>query len=91
MSDLAPKAYVIGADQVLAFGNEIMSKPDSMETARRQLLDLSGKTHTLHTVGRGRDERRDHLGDDRDRDPHYAQALAASSSAAILPLPARRC
>ena len=26
-----------------------MSKPDSMETARSQLLDLSGKTHTLHT------------------------------------------
>ncbi len=49
VSDLAPKAYVIGADQVLAFGNQIMSKPDSMETARRELLDLSGKSHTLHT------------------------------------------
>jgi len=50
VSDLAPKAYVIGADQVLAFGNQIMSKPDSMETARRELLDLSGKSHTLHTA-----------------------------------------
>jgi len=49
VSDLAPKAYVIGADQVLAFGNQIMSKPDSMETARKELLDLSGKSHTLHT------------------------------------------
>jgi nucleoside triphosphate pyrophosphatase len=49
VSDLASKAYVIGADQVLAFGDQILSKPDSMEAARRQLLDLSGKTHTLHT------------------------------------------
>ena len=50
VSDLAPKAYVIGGDQVLALGNTIFSKPDSMEAARRQLLDLSGKTHTLHTA-----------------------------------------
>jgi septum formation protein len=49
VSDLARKAYVIGGDQVLALGNTIFSKPDSMEAARRQLLDLSGKTHTLHT------------------------------------------
>jgi septum formation protein len=49
VSELAPKAYVIGGDQVLAFGDLIMSKPESMEAARRQLLDLSGKTHTLHT------------------------------------------
>lgn len=50
VSDLAPQAYVIGADQTLAFGKTMMSKPDSMEAARRQLLDLSGKTHTLHTA-----------------------------------------
>jgi septum formation protein len=50
VSEIAPKAYVIGADQVLAFGDIIMSKPESMEAARRQLLDLSGKTHTLHTA-----------------------------------------
>jgi nucleoside triphosphate pyrophosphatase len=50
VSDLAPKAYVIGGDQVLALGNTIFSKPDSMEAARRQLLDLSGKTHKLHTA-----------------------------------------
>jgi septum formation protein len=50
VSDFAPKAYVIGADQVLAFGDLIVSKPDNMEAARRQLLDLSGKTHTLHTA-----------------------------------------
>jgi nucleoside triphosphate pyrophosphatase len=50
VSEVAPKAYVIGADQVLAFGDVIMSKPDNMEAARRQLLDLGGKTHTLHTA-----------------------------------------
>jgi septum formation protein len=49
VSDLARKAYVIGADQVLSFGDQILSKPDSMEAARKQLLELSGKTHTLHT------------------------------------------
>ena len=50
VSDLAPKAYVIGGDQVLALGDTIFSKPDSMEAARRQLLDLSGRTHKLHTA-----------------------------------------
>ena len=49
VSDLARQAYVIGADQVLALGDTILTKPDSMEAARRQLLDLSGKTHSLHT------------------------------------------
>src|SRR3990170_535933 len=47
---VAPKAYVIGSDQVLALGKTILTKPDSMEAARRQLLDLSGKTHSLHTA-----------------------------------------
>lgn len=50
VSDVAPEAYVIGGDQVLAFGDVIMSKPESMEAARRHLLDLRGKTHTLHTA-----------------------------------------
>ena len=50
VSDLAPKAYVIGGDQVLALGDTIFPKPDSMEAARRQLLDLSGRTHKLHTA-----------------------------------------
>ena len=50
VSDIAPEAYVIGGDQVLAFGDIIMSKSESMEAARRQLLNLRGKTHTLHTA-----------------------------------------
>jgi septum formation protein len=50
VSDTAADAYVIGADQILAFDGEIVSKPDSMEAARRQLLDLRGKSHVLHTA-----------------------------------------
>jgi len=49
VSDLAHGAFVIGADQVLAFGDEILAKPEGMEGARRQLLALSGKTHKLHS------------------------------------------
>lgn len=49
VSDLAQGAIVIGADQVLAFENQILTKPNTMEAARTQLLDLSGKTHQLHT------------------------------------------
>jgi septum formation protein len=50
VSDLAPAAYVIGADQVLTLGDRILAKPETMEAARGQLLDLSGKTHSLHTA-----------------------------------------
>ncbi len=45
-----PGDLVIGADQVLAFEDERMSKPTDMEAARRQLLKLSGQTHSLHTA-----------------------------------------
>lgn len=50
VSEIAPKAYVIGGDQVLALGETVLFKPDSMEQARRQLLELSGKSHSLHTA-----------------------------------------
>jgi septum formation protein len=50
VSDLAKDAYVVGAEQILAFGDEILSKPENMEAARRQLFDLKGKSHTLHTA-----------------------------------------
>jgi septum formation protein len=50
VSNFAREAYVIGGDQVLALGETIYAKPENMEAARRQLLDLSGKTHTLHTA-----------------------------------------
>jgi septum formation protein len=50
VSGLVPQAFVIGADQVLALGDRILSKPDTMETARAELLELSGKSHTLHSA-----------------------------------------
>jgi septum formation protein len=42
-------ALVIGADQVLAFGDEILTKPGNAEGARKTLLKLRGKTHELHS------------------------------------------
>ena len=45
-----PGALVIGADQVLAVGDELFKKPQNMEQARRTLLALQGKTHQLHTA-----------------------------------------
>ncbi len=43
-------AYVIGADQTLDYDGQTWTKPESMEDARRQLLKLSARTHTLHSA-----------------------------------------
>lgn len=40
-------SIVIGADQILALGDEIFEKPADMDGARRTLLKLKGKTHEL--------------------------------------------
>jgi septum formation protein len=40
-------SLVIGADQVLAFGDEILSKPGDAKGARATLRKLRGKTHEL--------------------------------------------
>jgi len=45
-----PKALIIGADQVLALGDRVFSKPGTMEKAVAQLLALTGRTHCLHTA-----------------------------------------
>jgi septum formation protein len=42
-----PDTKVIGADQVLALGQEIFHKPSSPEEAVRQLTALSGREHVL--------------------------------------------
>jgi len=47
--EMDPGAIVIGADQVLAIGNELLQKPGSREEARDQLLKLRGRTHYLHS------------------------------------------
>jgi septum formation protein len=43
----APEALVLGADQVLALGKTVFSKPDTPQDAIAQLTALSGRTHTL--------------------------------------------
>jgi septum formation protein len=45
-----PGALVIGADQVLALGDELLDKPGDLAAAREQLLRLRGRTHRLHTA-----------------------------------------
>jgi septum formation protein len=45
-----PGAIIIGADQVLSIGNEILQKPASQEQAREQLKKLRGRTHQLHSA-----------------------------------------
>ncbi|WAJ28652.1 Maf-like protein [Antarcticirhabdus aurantiaca] len=50
VSEGAPGAVVVGADQTLSFKGEVLHKPDTMEAARRQLLRLSGETHRLHSA-----------------------------------------
>ncbi|MBI4724354.1 MAG: septum formation protein Maf [Rhodomicrobium sp.] len=48
--EMEPGAIVIGADQVLAAGDEILQKPQNQEEARLQLQKLRGRTHELHSA-----------------------------------------
>jgi septum formation protein len=41
---------VIGADQILALGDGVFSKPADMAEARAQLLSLKGRRHQLHSA-----------------------------------------
>jgi septum formation protein len=43
-----PGALVIGADQTLALGSDLLHKPEGLAGARAQLDRLRGKTHRLH-------------------------------------------
>jgi septum formation protein len=45
-----PGAAVIGADQVLELGGEILHKAATLEQARQRLDQLRGRTHHLHTA-----------------------------------------
>ncbi|WP_128255063.1 Maf family protein [Falsirhodobacter deserti] len=42
-----PDSIVIGSDQVLCFENRVHGKPDSLDSARRMLQQMRGKTHQL--------------------------------------------
>jgi septum formation protein len=50
VSALFPNAMVIGADQTLALGPDLLHKPSSMEDAANQLTLMRGKTHRLHAA-----------------------------------------
>jgi len=47
---LRPGRLVLGADQVLALGDECFAKPADRAAARSQLQRLSGRTHELHSA-----------------------------------------
>ena len=50
VSEKHPGYLVIGCDQILSLEGEVLHKPADMEGARRRLLQLQGKTHTLHSA-----------------------------------------
>jgi septum formation protein len=43
-------SLIIGADQVLALGDELLSKAPSIDAAREALRKLRGRTHELHSA-----------------------------------------
>ena len=45
-----PGRLVLGADQTLSIDGRFLTKPPSLDVARAQLLDISGRTHTLHAA-----------------------------------------
>lgn len=45
-----PDALVIGADQILSLGTDILEKAPTVEKAREQLLRLRGRVHELHSA-----------------------------------------
>ncbi len=50
LSVCKPDTIVIGADQMLSCEGEWYDKPEGLDGARQQLLQLRGKTHVLHTA-----------------------------------------
>ncbi len=47
---LHPGRLVLGCDQTLTCDGELMHKPADMAEARRQLVQLRGRTHRLHSA-----------------------------------------
>jgi septum formation protein len=50
VSHKAASRLVVGADQTLALGEKRFAKPANKDEARAQLLQLRGKTHSLHSA-----------------------------------------
>lgn len=49
VSQDAPEALVIGADQTLVFDDRTLHKPVSLDEARERLEAMAGKSHHLHS------------------------------------------
>lgn len=45
-----PGRYVVGADQTLALGKRLFSKPADLAAAQEQIAALAGQTHELHSA-----------------------------------------
>jgi septum formation protein len=50
ISSRQPGRFVVGADQTLALGNRLFSKPASRAQAAGQLRALAGRAHELHSA-----------------------------------------
>ena len=50
VSSRHPGRIVLGADQTLALGDRLFSKPSGRAQAASQLRDLAGQTHELHSA-----------------------------------------
>jgi len=50
VSGRRPGALVLGADQTLSLGGELLHKAADMSAARTQLMALRGRTHQLHSA-----------------------------------------
>lgn len=50
VAEKRPGDLVLGCDQVLEFGGQIFSKPDSPDQAREQLRRLRESSHKLHSA-----------------------------------------
>ncbi len=58
VSSRHPNQIVVGADQTLALGKQLFSKPDGRAQAADQLRSLAGNSHELHSaVAVARDEK----------------------------------
>lgn len=50
VSATRPGRYVVGADQTLALGAQLFSKPTNRAAAQAQISTLAGQTHELHSA-----------------------------------------
>jgi septum formation protein len=50
VSSRQPEKYVVGADQTLALGDRLFSKPAGRAQAAEQLRALAGRAHELHSA-----------------------------------------